>query len=230
MDLAFEIPETPSLPIPATGKRYAVRRIFCVGRNYESHARELGNAVDREAPIWFSKSPASVCLSGRTVPYPPRTDNCHYEMELVVAIGAPAFRVSVEAAMDAVFGFACGIDMTRRDLQNAAKAKGYPWDNSKNFENAAILGPVTPAASFALAGARITLALNGETRQDASLDEMIWSVPEVIADLSQFHSLAPGDLIFTGTPAGVGAVRPGDRLEGAIDGLEPVAVTFGDPE
>lgn len=226
----FDLPAAPAVAVSGSHDRYPVRRVFCVGRNYAAHALELGNAVDREAPIWFTKAPAALCLAGGAIAYPPGTENCHYEMELVVAIGAPAFRVSAEAAMDAVFGYACGLDMTRRDLQNAAKAKGYPWDAGKDFENAAVIGPITAAAGFAPAGQRIALTQNGVVKQDGVLSDMIWSIPELIADLSRLYHLAPGDLIYTGTPAGVGPVAAGDVLEGAIEGLEPLRLEIGAPE
>ncbi|KMS54379.1 fumarylacetoacetase [Novosphingobium barchaimii LL02] len=231
MTLLFDLPAVPTVPVLGTEGRYPVRRIFCVGRNYAAHALELGNAVDREAPIWFNKAPAALCLSGETIPYPPGTANCHYEMELVIAIGAPAFRVAAEDAMAAVYGYACGLDMTRRDLQNAAKAKGYPWDTGKDFENGAVIAPITPAGQFgAVADQRITLAQNGVIKQDGTLSDMIWSVPELIADLSRLYHLEPGDLIYTGTPAGVGPVSPGDVLKGTIDGLAPVALEIGAAE
>jgi len=231
VSLLFELPEVPAVPVlgPVLDEetRYGVRRIFCVGRNYAAHARELGNAVDREAPIWFTKSPAALCHSGETIAYPPATQDCHYEMELVVALGGHGFEIAPEQAMDLVYGYACGLDMTRRDLQNAAKAKGYPWDMGKDFENGAVIGPITRAEVFGQPNEqRITLAKNGETKQDAPLSEMIWSLPELIADLSRMYHLAPGDLIYTGTPAGVGPVAPGDRLEGRVEGLEPVVLTI----
>lgn len=231
MTLLFDLPAAPPVPVLGSEARYPVRRIFCVGRNYAAHALELGNAVDREAPIWFNKAPAALCLSGETIAYPPGTENCHYEMEFVVAIGAPAFRVAPEEALAAVFGYACGLDMTRRDLQNAAKAKGYPWDTGKDFENGAVIGAITPAADFgALADQRVVLTRNGATKQDGSLADMLWSVPELIADLSRMYHLAPGDLIYTGTPAGVGPVEPGDVLEGMVEGLEPLRLTIGAAE
>ncbi|MFC0205660.1 fumarylacetoacetate hydrolase family protein [Novosphingobium soli] len=231
MTLLFDLPAASAVPVLGAEARYPVRRVFCVGRNYAAHALELGNAVDREAPIWFTKAPAALCLSGETIPYPPGTASCHYEMELVVAIGAPAFRIGPEAALDVVFGYACGLDMTRRDLQNAAKAKGYPWDTGKDFENGAVIAPITPAARFGeVAGQRIALAQNGEARQDGTLADMIWSIPELIADLSRLYHLAPGDLVYTGTPAGVGPVAAGDVLEGTIEGLEPVRLEIGPAE
>jgi len=227
LSLLFELPETPTVSVLGESARYGVRRIFCVGRNYAAHARELGNAVDREAPIWFTKAPAALCLSGATIAFPPGTEDCHYEMELVVALGGEGFQVPADKAMDLVYGYACGLDMTRRDLQNAAKAKGYPWDTGKDFENGAVIGPITHAAAFGPSGEqRITLAKNGEIKQDAPLSEMIWSLPELIADLSRLYHLAPGDLIYTGTPAGVGPVAPRDRLEGRVEGLEPVVLAI----
>lgn len=231
MTLLFDLPAAPPVPVVGRDALYPVRRIFCVGRNYAAHALELGNAVDREAPIWFTKAPAALCLSGAEIPYPPATANCHYEMEFVVAIGAPAFRIAPENAMDAVYGYACGLDMTRRDLQNAAKVKGYPWDTGKDFENGAVIAAITPAGDFGSVGdQRISLAQNGTAKQDSTLADMIWSVPELIADLSNMYHLAPGDLIYTGTPAGVGAVAHGDVLEGTIDGLAPIRLTIGAAE
>lgn len=231
MNLLFALPDTPCVPVLGEDARFPVRRIFCVGRNYEAHAREMGSAVDREAPIWFTKTPAALCRDGATISYPPGTGNCHYEMELVVAIGAGGFRIAPEAAMALVLGYACGLDMTRRDLQNAAKDKGYPWDTGKDFENAAVIAPITRAAAFGeIAGQRIMLSQNGSVKQDATLAEMIWSVPELIADLSRMYHLAPGDLIYTGTPAGVGPVSPGDVLEGEVAGLAPVRLAIGPAE
>jgi fumarylpyruvate hydrolase len=231
MSLLFDLPAAPPVPVLGTQDRFPVRRIFCVGRNYAAHALELGNTVDREAPIWFNKAPAALCLSGGSIPYPPGTANCHYEMEFVVAIGAPAFRVAPEAAMEAVYGYACGLDMTRRDLQNASKDKGYPWDTGKDFENAAVIGAITPASSFGgIAGQRIALVQNGEVKQDGTLSDMIWSVPELIADLSRLYHLGAGDLIYTGTPAGVGPVSVGDVLEGEVEGLAPLRLEIAAAE
>ncbi len=222
-------PET--VPVVGTGKLYPVHRIFCVGRNYVAHAAEMGGEVDREAPWYFTKSDRALVLSGAQVPYPPGTSNLHHEMELVVAIGAPAFRVPLAEAGACVFGYAAGLDMTRRDRQQDGKDHRRPWDLGKNFENAAVIAPITRAAAFGpVAGQRIHLAVNGETRQDATLADMVWSVDEIISHLSGFYHLAPGDLIYTGTPAGVGAVGPGDRLEGGVDGLAPVHLSLGPAE
>ncbi len=223
----FDLAPPPDLPVVHDTRGYAVRRIFCVGRNYAAHAAEMGNTVDRTAPFYFTKCPGALCVSGATIPYPPGTENCHYEMELVVALGASAFRVAPEAAMAAVFGYGCGIDLTRRDLQAAAKEKARPWDLGKDFENSALISALTPRADFGeLGDQRIALRHDGAVVQQARLNEMIWSVPELVAHLSQFYHLGPGDLIYTGTPAGVGAVRPGSVLEGEIDGLTPVSVTI----
>ena len=223
----FDIPAPPLIPVTGETRGFAVRRIFCVGRNYAAHAAEMGNEVDREAPFYFTKSAHALCLSGATIPYPLGTQDCHYEMELVVAIGAPALRVGTDRAIEAVLGYACGIDLTRRDLQGAAKDKRRPWDLGKDFENAALMGAITPAADFGAPGEqRIALTHDGAVVQDARLSDMVWSVPEVIAHLSGFYELLPGDLIYTGTPAGVGPVRPGSVLHGDIEGLEPVEVAI----
>jgi fumarylpyruvate hydrolase len=228
MSHLFDLPPIPSIPVVGEAARYPIRRIFCVGRNYAAHAAEMGIEVDREKPFYFTKSAASAILTGATAPYPPGTDNYHYEMELAVAIGAPAFKVSVADAMSKVYGFGCALDMTRRDLQLSERAHQRPWDLGKDVENSAVFAPITKADAFGpLAGQRIHLELNGEVRQDATLTELIWSVPEIISHLSGFYHLQPGDLIMTGTPAGVGAVKPGDVLTGGIDGLEPIALTIG---
>lgn len=229
--MLFDLAATPSIPLVGEEGRYPVRRVFCVGRNYEAHAREMGDIEKREAPMWFTKAPAAICLAGGSIPYPPGTSNCHYEMELVVAIGAPGFRVSAEQAASLVLGYACGLDLTRRDLQNAAKAKGLPWDTGKDFENAAVIGPITRADLLgALGDQHIALKQNGTVRQEARLAEMTWNVAELIAHLSTLYHLEPGDLVYTGTPAGVGPLAPGDVLEGTIDGLAPITLTIAEPE
>ena len=231
MKALFDTPANPLVPIRGEERGFPVQRIFCVGRNYAAHAAEMGAEVDREAPFYFTKPASAVVLAGATVPYPPGTSNLHYEMELVIAIDKPAFRVSPEEALGTVFGYACGLDMTRRDLQNAAKEKGRPWDLGKAFENSAVLGPITPAQDFGpLADQRISLSVGGQIRQDATLSEMVWSVAEIISHLSGYYHLQPGDLIFTGTPAGVGAVQAGDQMRGEIEGLEPVRLTLGPAE
>jgi fumarylpyruvate hydrolase len=227
----FPLPAWPSVPLAGESARFPVRRVFCVGRNYEAHAREMGFSAERDAPFYFTKTPSAICASGSTIPYPPGTQNCHYEMELVVAIGAPAFRIPEADALSAVLGYACGFDLTRRDLQYAARDQGKPWDFGKDFENAAVIGPITRAAAFGtVADHRIVLTQNGVVRQDATLTELIWSVPELIAHLSRFYHLQPGDLLYTGTPAGVGPIAPGDVLVGTVDGLAPVELTIGAAE
>ncbi|MER2606778.1 MAG: fumarylacetoacetate hydrolase family protein [Siculibacillus sp.] len=230
-DLTFAPAPTPTVAVVGDARRLPVHRIFCVGRNYADHAKEMGAEVDREAPFYFMKAAGAVVASGATIPYPPGTADFHHEVEFVVAIGAPAFGIARERAMDVVFGYACGFDMTRRDLQAAAKAKGRPWDFAKNVENSAPIGDIVPKEAFGEIGARaIRLAVDGVTRQASTLDQMVWSVPELIAHLSRFYHLMPGDLIYTGTPAGVGPVVAGNRLVGTIDGLPPLEIEIGAAE
>jgi len=230
MTALFDLPPLPQVPVVGSDATYPVRRIFCVGRNYAAHAAEMGVEVDREAPFYFTKTPWAICHSGTSIPYPLETENYHYEMEFVVAIGKPAFRVAQADAMDVVFGYGCGLDMTRRDLQLAARAKQRPWDLGKDVEASAVIATLTPAAEFTIGAQRIALSVNGETKQDATLADLIWSVPELIAHLSRFYHLQPGDLIYTGTPAGVGPVVAGDTIEGTIDGLAPVALSLTEAE
>jgi fumarylpyruvate hydrolase len=226
----FASPDYPAVPT-ADGSLYPVHRIFCVGRNYVEHAKEMGFEVDREAPFYFLKDAQALVPSGATIPYPPGTENFHYEMELVMAIGAPAFRVSADAAAAAIWGYGCGLDMTRRDLQLSSRAKQRPWDFGKNFEKSAVMAALAPAAAFGTVGPqRIMLSVNGETKQDAHLSDLVWSSVEIVAHLSRFYHLVPGDLIYTGTPAGVGPVVAGDRIHGEIDGLSPVDLVIGAAE
>jgi len=221
----------PSVPVRGSRQRYAVSRIFCVGRNYAAHAREMGGDPDREPPFYFTKPANALVPSGSTIPYPPGTKNYHYEMELVVAIGAPVFKVTPEAAKAAVWGYAAGLDMTRRDLQNEAKKTGRPWDTGKGFENAAVITELVRASEAGpLEKGAITLAVNGEEKQRGDLSDLIWSVAEVVANLSQFYHLKAGDLIYTGTPEGVGPVVPGDVITGQIEGLAELSLTIGAPE
>ena len=228
--LLFPAPPPITAPVRGRAERFPVRRIFCVGRNYEAHAREMGATVDREAPFYFTKASQHYVASGSTVAYPPGTINCHYEMELVVAIGAPAFRVPADRALASVFGYACGLDMTRRDLQQAAKDQRRPWDLGKDFEESAVLAEIVPAAVLGhpREGA-IELRVNGETRQASDLSLLIHGVPEVVAHLSTFYHLQPGDLIYTGTPEGVGSVKAGDEIAGSIAGVGAIALTIGAP-
>lgn len=227
-DYVFPPAPVPSVAIRGSAKRYPVSRVFCVGRNYAAHAREMGFDPDREPPFYFTKPAVALTPTGSTVPYPPGTENYHYEMELVIALGQPAFKVAVENALSAVWGYAPGLDMTRRDLQIKSRDMGRPWDFGKSFEHSAVIGELVPAAEIGHpAKGRIHLNVNGKTRQDADINTMIWSVPEVVAHLSQYYHLGPGDLIYTGTPEGVGAVVPGDRLEGAVEGIGAIAMTVG---
>lgn len=217
--------------VPAGSAHYPVHRIFCVGRNYAEHAAEMGVEVDREAPFYFLKDAQALVQSGATIAYPPGTGNFHYEMELVLAIGAPVFRASPEAAAAAIWGYGCGLDMTRRDLQLAARAKQRPWDLGKNVEQSAVISSLVPAAEVGAIGPqRIWLSVNGVVKQDAHLSDLVWSTVELVAHLSRFYHLAPGDLIYTGTPAGVGAVVAGDVIHGGIDGLPPIELRVGPAE
>ena len=227
----FPAPEPKSIPVVGENATYPIRRIFCVGRNYAAHAAEMGFEVDREAPFYFTKSSEAFIPTGKTIPYPPGTENFHYEMELALVIGKPVFRVSVEDAPSAVYGYACALDMTRRDLQLASRAKQRPWDLGKDVENSAVISPVTRARDFGAVGSqRIQLAVNGETKQDAHLSDLIWSVAEIVSDLSKFYHLQPGDIILTGTPAGVGPVVAGDAITGSIDGLTSISLNIGPAE
>ncbi|MEO1293531.1 MAG: fumarylacetoacetate hydrolase family protein [Pseudomonadota bacterium] len=228
---AIAPPPRPSVAIEGSAERFPVRRIFCVGRNYAAHAREMGQDPDREAPFFFTKPADAVVDSGSAVPYPPLTENLHHEIELVVAIGIGGARITEEAALGHVWGYAVGVDLTRRDLQLAAREKGRPWDWGKAFDFSAPCAPIRPAAAAAHpSSGRIWLTVDGESRQDADISELIWSVPEVISILSHSITLAPGDLIYTGTPAGVGPVRPGQRVEGGIDGIGVIAFTITERE
>lgn len=227
----FDTPKVQSIPVKGEDKQYPINRIFCVGRNYAAHAAEMGVEVDREAPFYFTKSPSANLASGSTLPYPPGTDNFHYEMELVLVIGKPVFRVSAADAADAIYAYGCGLDMTRRDLQLVARSKQRPWDLGKDVEGSAVFAPLTKAAEMGELGEqRIHMEINGEVKQDAHLKDLIHNVSEIVADLSKFYHLVPGDVIMTGTPAGVGPVVAGDKITGGVDGLDPIALTIGDPE
>ncbi len=229
----FAPPATPSLPIIGRPERFPVNRIFCVGRNYHAHAVEMGRPVDKATmqPFYFTKSPSALIESGATVPYPAGTANYHYEMELVVAIGAHGFRLAEADAQRMIFGYAAGLDMTRRDLQLVARDQGRPWDLGKDFEKSAVSSPILPVGDLgSLDRGAIKLQVNGETRQSADLAQLIWNIRELLADLSQFYHLEPGDLIYTGTPEGVGPIKSGDCICGHIDRVGEVALTVGPAE
>ena len=230
-DLVFDAPEVNTIPIAGESAAYPVNRIFCVGRNYAAHAAEMGVEVDREAPFYFTKSPGHTALSGITIPYPLGTENYHYEMELVIVIGKPVFRVAVADAMDAIYAYGCGLDMTRRDRQLAAREKGRPWDVGKDVEDSAIFAPLVKADAVGEIGPqRIHLEVNGEVKQDAHLKDLIWRLDEIVSDLSHLYHLVPGDVIMTGTPAGVGPVVAGDVITGGIDEMGTIELTIGQPE
>lgn len=225
MTYVIQSPHQPSLPIRDTDSRFPVRRIYCVGRNYAAHAIEMGHDPDREPPFFFQKNPDSLVLDGR-FPYPEMTNSVHHEIELVVALQFGGARISVENALDHIYGYAVGLDMTRRELQEGAKALGRPWEVGKAFEAAAPCSELVPASLIGHpADGAIQLAVNGEIRQEGDLSYMIWKVPEIVNHLSTFFMLAPGDLIFTGTPSGVGPVVAGDRLDGSVEGVGELTVT-----
>ncbi|WP_027231608.1 fumarylacetoacetate hydrolase family protein [Phyllobacterium sp. UNC302MFCol5.2] len=215
----------PALPVAGLDKLFPVHRIYCVGRNYADHAIEMGHDPSREPPFFFQKNPDSLLTEGRNFPYPTATNDVHFEMELVVALAKGGSDISVEYALDHVYGYAVGLDMTRRDLQGEAKKLGRPWEVGKAFEASAPCSPIVPAAAIGhpAAGA-IWLKVNGTERQRGDLDQMIWKVPETISYLSTLFTLQPGDLIFTGTPAGVGAVQRGDEMHGGVDGIGEIQV------
>jgi fumarylpyruvate hydrolase len=222
--------QLPPQPVAATsdGHEFPVRRVFCIGRNYAAHAREMGKDPDREPPFFFTKWAETVVPSGTTIAYPPETANFHYEAELVVAIGKAGRTITQEDALDHVYGYATGLDMTRRDLQFEARDKGRPWDTGKNVEQSSPLGVIHPASAVGhLSTGAITLTVNGTIKQDADLADLIWDVPEVIAYVSRFYGLEQGDLIYTGTPAGVGPVVEGDTIVVSIAGLSDCTITIG---
>lgn len=227
MSDAFEATPTTWAAL-SDGRRYPVRRVFCIGRNYAAHAREMGKDPDREPPFFFTKWAETVVPTGTTIAYPPETANFHYEAELVVAIGKGGRNIPVSDAAGHIFGYATGLDMTRRDLQFEARDKGRPWDTGKNVEQSSPLGVIHPSSGLMTTGA-IALTVNGEVKQQADLADLIWPVDDVIAYVSRFYRLEPGDLIYTGTPAGVGAVVEGDTVVVTVDGLSPCEVRIGAP-
>lgn len=227
MTLLFE-PQQPVLAKTTHGDDFPVRRIFCVGRNYSEHTKEMGFDPNREPPFFFTKWADTVVPSGSTIAYPQGTQNFHFEAELVVAIGKGGRNIQREAANDHIYGYATGLDMTRRDLQLVARDKGRPWDTGKNVEQSCPLGLIHPANEVGhLDKGAITLTVNGETKQSADIADLIWPVADVIVFLSALYKIEPGDLIYTGTPAGVGAVVPGDKMVVSIVGLSPTEIEVG---
>ncbi|MBP6900455.1 MAG: fumarylacetoacetate hydrolase family protein [Burkholderiaceae bacterium] len=229
-DYLWTPPPPSSLPVRGDRRRLPVNRLFFVGRNYHAHAVEMGKPVDKSAerPFYFTKSPQTLVESGATVAYPSETSNFHHEMELVLVVGKPGFRVQAEDAHELVYGYACGLDMTRRDLQLVARDKGRPWDLGKDVEGSSVVSEIVPLPGQVLERGALALQVNGQTRQQSDLDKLIWNIRELIADLSLFYHLQPGDLIFTGTPEGVGAVLPGDRISGQIEGVGEITLTVGE--
>ena len=222
-------PPVPTLPVRGRTERAPVNRLFFVGRNYHAHAVEMGRPVDKsvEKPFYFTKSPQTLVPSGATVAYPPGTQNFHYEMELVAVIGKPGFRVKAEDAHTLVYGYACGLDMTRRDLQLEARDKGRPWDLGKDVEGSSVCSEIVPMPGVIVEQGEIALAVNGVEKQKSDVSRLIWNLRELIADLSCYYHLEPGDLIYTGTPDGVGAVLPGDRITGHVAGIGEIALIVG---
>lgn len=230
-DYVIDPPATPSVAVAGSAARFPVRRIFCVGRNYAAHAREMGKDPDREPPFFFTKPADAVVDDGATVAYPPPTENLQHEAELVAAIGKGGVDIDEQQALEHVWGYAIGNELTRRDLQLAARDMGRPWDWGKAFDRSAVCGPVHPVAEVGhVLQGRICLSVNGEIRQDADLRDMIWELPEQIALLSRSVALQPGDLIYSGTPAGVGSLLPGDVCVVEIDGLGKLTTRIGERE
>ena len=229
MTAEYAIPAAPRPTVAVTGSnaRFPVRRIYCVGRNYPEHSREMGFGDVRAPPFFFTKPADAVIASCGDVPFPTRTANLHHEIELVVALGKGGRDVMEEAAKDLIYGYAVGVDLTRRDVQAAMKEQGKPWDTAKRFDHSAPISPIVPAAGKTHPSqGRIWLEVDDKPRQQGDIADMIWSVPEIISELSTWFELAPGDLIFTGTPAGVGALVPGDRVRGGVDGVGTIAFTM----
>jgi fumarylpyruvate hydrolase len=221
----FEPAPLPTLPIRGTKKLFPVHRIYCVGRNYAEHAKEMGHDPNREPPFFFQKNPDTLVPGGGDFPYPSKSKDVHHEFEMVVALGGGGTDIPVERALDCVFGYAVGLDMTRRDLQNEAKKLGRPWEVGKAFEHAAPCSEIVPASAIGHPSkGAVWLKVNGAVRQQGDLSQLIWGVPEMISYLSGLFALRPGDLIFSGTPAGVAAVKPGDVLQGGVDGVGEITV------
>jgi fumarylpyruvate hydrolase len=226
-DYAFAPPPTISVPAPP-GKPFPVRRIFCVGQNYRDHAKEMGGNPATEPPFFFMKPASAIAQNGAIIPYPPGTANLQYEAELVVAMHGGGRNIPLEKANDLIFGYAAGLDMTKRDAQAESRKKGRPWEMSKSFDFSAPCSAISlKAQAGVISKGKITCKVNGQLRQSGDLSAMIWGVPQIVAFLSQQVAVAPGDLIFTGTPAGVGPVAKGDRIEVAIEGLESLVIEIG---
>jgi len=223
-DFVIAEPATPALPVTGESGLFPVRRVYCIGRNYAAHAVEMGHDPDKEPPFFFQKNPDNLDPSGE-FPYPPHTNDVHHEAEMAVFLKSGGMNIPVEAALDHVYGYGLSLDMTRRDLQGAMKKAGRPWEIGKAFERSAPVGPVHPVASVGhLSEGRVALEVNGDLRQEGDLNQMIWKVPEMISFLSEHFALAGGDVILSGTPAGVGPVRTGDEMRLTIEGLGEMTV------
>lgn len=228
MSYVMPPPEVMALPVGGSGARFPVRRIYCVGRNYLEHIREMKESDERDPPFFFQKPRDALVLSGQTVAYPPHTDDYQFEVELVVAIGKAGRDISQQAAPAHIFGYAVGFDMTRRDRQRESGKKGLPWEIGKSFDASAPCGDLRTVAEVGhINQGRITVSVNGVIKQDSVLQKMIWNVPEIISKLSSQYQLCEGDLIYTGTPAGVAPVQPGDTLIGEVEGLQALTLTIG---
>ena len=228
--MSFVIPawDLPSVPVAGTKDRFPVRRIWCVGRNYAAHIVEMGYDPNREQPFFFAKPADAIVQNGGVVPYPPQTKNLHYELEMVVALGKGGSNVKIENALDHVYGYGVGLDMTRRDLQFASRDRGRPWEMGKGWDHSAPCSAIVPAAKIGHPSKGvIKLAVNGQVKQNSDLGAMIWKVPEMISYLSALVALAPGDVIYSGTPDGVGPVVKGDKLHGEIEKVGKLDVTIG---
>jgi len=229
MSYVFSPSPQAHLDVAGSSEKFPVRRIYCIGKNYLAHIHEMGSD-ERDPPVIFQKPADAVVPNGGEIPYPVFTTNYHYECELVVALKSGGYNIPVADAPSHIYGYAVGLDMTRRDHQAAAMAKGMPWEVTKAFDQSAPIGPITPVeTSGILESGRIALKVNGEVKQDADISLMIWKVNEIIAKISEQHRLMPGDIILTGTPAGVGAVTSGDVLECEVEGLQPLRVKVGPP-
>ena len=226
MSYLFPAPPVPSVPIVGRAERFPVHRIYCIGRNYAEHAKEMGALPEKGTPVFFMKPADAVVTDGRDPRFACATNNLHFEVEMVVALAGGGRDVAVERALDLVYGYSVGVDLTRRDLQAAAKAKGNPWDVAKGFDDSAPIAAIVPANGRHPVTERLDLAVNGTERQSASVADMLWSVPEIIAELSKLYELKAGDLIYTGTPAGVGALQPADRVHCTLDGWSSLEFGF----
>ena len=227
MNYAIKFPVTPTLPVAESTQTFPVGRIYCVGRNYAEHAREMGHDPDREPPFFFMKPADAIVQNGAAIPFPQVTKDLHHEIEMIVAIGKDGANIPVEKALDHVFGYGVGLDMTRRDLQGEAKKMGRPWEMGKSFDESAPITALKPASATGHpAKGAIWLKVNGQVKQQGDLAMQIWTVPEQINYLSNLITLQPGDLIFSGTPAGVGPIKAGDKLEGHVDGVGDLVVTY----